>query len=92
MPSARAGVVVSSSVMSAIVIAESFLKDKRRVLPGAALCEGEYGINGLFIGVPCLVSTKGVEKILEISLTDEEKEQLEVTRQKVQATVDECNV
>jgi malate dehydrogenase len=81
-----------SPAWSAIVIAESFLKDKRRVLPGAALCEGEYGINGLFIGVPCLVSSKGVEKILEISLTDEEKEQLEVTRQKVQATVDECNV
>jgi malate dehydrogenase len=81
-----------SPAWSAIVIAESYLKDKRRVLPGAALCEGEYGINGLFIGVPCLVSTKGVEKILEISLTDEEKAQLEVTRQKVQATVDECNV
>ena len=81
-----------SPAWSAIVIAESYLKDKRRVLPGAALCEGEYGINGLFIGVPCLVSSKGVEKILEISLSDEEKAQLEVTRQKVQATVDECNV
>ena len=81
-----------SPAWSAIVIAESYLKDKRRVLPGAALCEGEYGINGLFIGVPCLVSSKGVEKILEISLTDEEKAQLEVTREKVQATVAECNV
>jgi malate dehydrogenase len=81
-----------SPAWSAIVIAESYLKDKRRVLPGAALCEGEYGINGLFIGVPCLVSAKGVEKILEISLTDEEKAQLEVTVEKVQATVDECDV
>ena len=48
------------------------LKDKRRVLPAAALCEGEYGINGLFIGVPVLIGAKGLEKIFEIKLTDEE--------------------
>ncbi len=81
-----------SPAWSAIVIAESYLKDKRRVLPCAALCEGEYGINGLFIGVPCLISAKGVEKILEISLTEEEKALLAVTVEKVQATVDECDV
>ncbi len=81
-----------SPAWSAIVIAESYLKDKNRVLPCAALCEGEYDINGLFIGVPCLINAKGMEKILEISLADDEKAQLQVTKEKVQATVDECNV
>jgi malate dehydrogenase len=73
------------------VIAESYLKDKRRVLPCATLCEGEYGINGLFIGVPCLISAKGMEKIFEIKLTDEEKERLGATKAAVQKTVDECD-
>jgi malate dehydrogenase len=79
-----------SPAWSAIVIAESYLKDKRRVLPGAALCEGEYGVNGLFIGVPCLISAKGVEKILEIKLTDDENAMLQTTLEAVQKTVDEC--
>jgi malate dehydrogenase len=79
-----------SPAWSAIVIAESYLKDKRRVLPCAALCEGEYGIDGLFIGVPCLISAKGVEKIFEVELTDEEKSMLETTLSAVQKTVDEC--
>jgi malate dehydrogenase len=79
-----------SPAWSAIVIAESFLKDKRRILPGAALCEGEYGVNGLFIGVPCLISAKGVEKIIEIKLTDEENAMLQTTLEAVQKTVDEC--
>ncbi|MBU1339849.1 MAG: malate dehydrogenase, partial [Acidobacteria bacterium] len=68
-----------SPAWSAIVMAESYLKDKKRVLPCAALCEGEYGINGLFIGVPALFTAKGVEKIYEITLTDEEKAQLAAT-------------
>lgn len=79
-----------SPAYSAIVMAESYLKDKRRVLPGAALCEGEYGINGLFIGVPCLISSVGVEKIMEITLTTEEKDQLSTTLEAVQKTLDEC--
>jgi malate dehydrogenase len=81
-----------SPAWSAIVIAESFLKDKRRVLSGAALCEGEYGINGYFIGVPVLISAKGVEKILEISLNDDEKAMLQTTMEKVKQTVAECNI
>ncbi len=81
-----------SPAWSAIVIAESYLKDKRRVLSGAALCEGEYGINGYFIGVPVLISAKGVEKILEISLNDDEKAMLQTTMEKVKQTVAECDI
>jgi malate dehydrogenase len=80
-----------SPAWSAIVIAESYLKDKKRVLPCAALCEGEYGVNGFFIGVPCLIGAGGMEKIFEIALSDEEKEMLAATMAAVQKTVDECS-
>lgn len=79
-----------SPAWSAIIIAESYLKDKRRILPCAALCDGEYGINGLFIGVPCLISAKGMEKIFEVKLTVEENAKLQTTQEAVQKTVDEC--
>ena len=68
------------------------LKDKRRVLPCAALCEGEYGVKGLFIGVPCLVGAKGMEKIFEIKLNDEEKAMLQKTVGVVQKTVEETKL
>lgn len=77
---------------SAIILAESYLKDKRRILPCGAFCEGEYGINGLFIGVPALISAKGMEKIYEIKLTDEEKAMLETTKNTVQKTVAETKL
>lgn len=81
-----------SPAWSAIAMAESYLKDKKRVLACAALCEGEYGINGLFIGVPAMISAKGVEKVFEIKLTDDEKGMLEKTVDGVKKTVAECNV
>jgi malate dehydrogenase len=81
-----------SPAWSAIVIAESYLKDKRRVLACAALCEGEYGIKGLFLGVPCMISGKGLEKILEIKLTDEEKAMLQKTVGVVTKTVEETKL
>jgi malate dehydrogenase len=81
-----------SPAWSAIVIAESYLRDKRRVLPCAALCEGEYGVRGLFIGVPCLISAKGVEKIYQIALTDDEKAMLQKTVGVVQKTVEETKL
>lgn len=58
---------------SAIEMAESYLKDKKRVIPCASLCEGEFGIDGYFIGVPTVIGSGGVEKILEFDLKDEEK-------------------
>ncbi|MGE5740780.1 MAG: lactate/malate family dehydrogenase, partial [Candidatus Aminicenantes bacterium RBG_16_66_30] len=81
-----------SPAYSAIVIAESYLKDKRRILPCAALCEGEYGVNGLFIGVPVMVSAKGMEKVFEITLNDDEKAMLQKTIGVVQKTVEETKL
>ena len=72
---------------SAIEMAESFLRDKKRVIPCASLCQGEFGINGYFIGVPTVIGSGGVEKILEFSLSDEEKRELEKTLRAVKKTV-----
>src|SRR5215468_3570414 len=52
---------------------EAILKDKKKILPCAAYLQGEYGIDGLFVGVPCKLGEKGLEKIIEIKLTDEEQ-------------------
>ncbi len=81
-----------SPAWSAIAIAESYLKDKRRVLPCAALCEGEYGVDGLFIGVPCMISGKGMEKVFEIKLLDDEKAMLQKTTASVRKTVEETKL
>jgi malate dehydrogenase len=61
---------------AAVEMVESILKDKKKVLPCAALLEGEYGVHGLFVGVPVKLGSKGIEKIYEIKLTDEEKAML----------------
>jgi malate dehydrogenase len=58
---------------SAVQMAESYLKDKRRVLPCAAQLNGEYGVNGLYVGVPVVLGANGVEKIVEVELDAEEK-------------------
>jgi malate dehydrogenase len=81
-----------SPAASAIVMAESYLKDKKRVVPCAALCEGEYGVKGLFIGVPARIGAGGIEKIYEIKLNDEEKAMLQKTVDEVQKTVKECKI
>ncbi len=52
---------------------DSILLDKKRVLPCAALLEGEYGIHGIFVGVPCVLGAAGLEKVLEIELDDQER-------------------
>ena len=77
---------------SAIEMAESYLKDKKRVIPCASLCEGEFGINGYFIGVPSVIGSGGVEKILEFDLKDEEKAALDNTLEAVKNTVQETGL
>ena len=76
----------------AIEMAEAYLKDKKRVIPSAALCEGEFGIDGYFIGVPTVIGASGIEKIIEFSLTDEEKSALENTLDAVKKTVEETKL
>jgi len=77
---------------SAIEMAESYIRDKKRVIPCASLCEGEYGVDGYFIGVPTVIGAGGVEKVLEFSLTDEEKAGLNKTLDAVKKTVAETGL
>ncbi|MCH7612175.1 MAG: malate dehydrogenase, partial [Candidatus Marinimicrobia bacterium] len=76
----------------AIEMAESYIKDKKRVIPCASLCEGEFGIDGYFIGVPTVIGANGVEKILEFELTDDEKSALNNTLEAVKKTVAETRL
>jgi len=76
----------------AMEMAEAYLKDKKRVIPCAALCEGEFGVDGFFIGVPTVIGSGGIEKIIEFSLTDAEKSSLENTLTAVKKTVSETNL
>ncbi len=77
---------------SAIEMAESYIRDKKRVIPCASLCEGEFGVDGYFIGVPTVIGAGGVEKVLEFSLTDEEKAGLNKTLDAVKKTVAETGL
>ena len=63
--------------------------DKRRILPCAALLDGQYGVHGLFIGVPVILGQNGIEQILEINLTDDEQAQLKHSADAVQGLVDD---
>jgi malate dehydrogenase len=56
---------------------ETILKDKKKILPCAAYLEGEYGINGLFVGVPCKLGERGIEEVVQIKLTPDEKAALD---------------
>src|SRR5579871_6716223 len=73
---------------AAVEMTESILRDKKKVLPCAAYLEGEYGINGLFVGVPVKLGARGIEQIYEVKLTAEEKAMLKKSADAVQELVD----
>jgi malate dehydrogenase len=73
----KTGSAFYAPAASAIAMAESILRDQKRIFPCAVLCEGEYGHHGIFMGVPVILGEKGVEKIIEIQLTAEEKAALD---------------
>ena len=75
---------------SAVAMAKAYLRDEKRLLACAVYLEGEYGYKDLFMGVPCILGGKGVEKIIEIPLTEEEKGMLAKSAKSVQAVVDIC--
>ena len=73
---------------AAVAMAEAYLLDQKRLLACAAYLDGEYGYKDLFMGVPCIIGGKGVEKIVSITLTEEEKGMLAKSAQSVQGIVD----
>ncbi|MDO9565838.1 MAG: malate dehydrogenase [Candidatus Desulfaltia sp.] len=73
----KTGSAFYAPASAAVEMAESILKDKKKILPCAAYLEGEYGINGLFIGVPVKLGASGIEEIIQIKLTDDENAALQ---------------
>jgi malate dehydrogenase len=69
----KTGSAFYAPAAAAIQMAESYLNDKKRILPCAAYLEGEYGVNGLFIGVPVIIGAGGVEKVIELEMTETER-------------------
>ncbi len=76
---------------SAIEMADSYLKDKKRVLPCAAYLNGEYGVKGLYVGVPCIIGAGGAERVVEIDLNGSERAMLMKSVESVKGLVDSCN-
>jgi malate dehydrogenase len=84
----KTGSAYYAPAASAVEMAESILRDKKKVVPCAAYLEGEYGIHGLYVGVPCKLGAKGIEKIYEIKLTGEETAALHKSSETVRELVD----
>jgi malate dehydrogenase len=83
----KTGSAFYSPAGAAVQMAEAYLRDQHRVLPCAAFLEGEYGVRGVYVGVPVQIGGGGVEKIIEIELTADERKQFEVSVSHVQELV-----
>jgi malate dehydrogenase len=75
----KTGSAYYSPASAAIQMAEAFLFDKKQILPAAALLEGEYGVNGFYVGVPVQIGAGGVERVIEIDLSQDEKAALDAS-------------
>jgi malate dehydrogenase len=86
----KTGSAFYAPATAAIEMAQSFLRDKKRVLPVAAYVNGAYGIKDLYVGVPAVIGEKGVERIVELELTNDEKAQLAKSADSVKGLIDAC--
>lgn len=86
----KSGSAYYAPASSAIQMAESYIKDKKRVLPCAAFLNGEYGVRGLYVGVPVVIGSGGVERIVEIELNAEEQAMFNKSVESVKNLVDAC--
>jgi len=84
----KTGSAFYAPAAAAIEMAESYLKDKKRVLPCAAFLKGEYGVNGLYIGVPAIIGCEGIEKVLQLPLNNEEMKLFKSSVEAVKSLVD----
>ncbi|SKA35575.1 malate dehydrogenase [Consotaella salsifontis] len=86
----KTGSAYYAPATSAIAMAESYLKDKKRVLPCAANLDGQYGQSDLYVGVPCVIGAEGVERIIEIDLDESEKANFEKSVGSVKGLMEAC--
>jgi malate dehydrogenase len=86
----KTGSAFYAPASSAVAMAESYLKDKKRVLPVAAHLDGPYGIKDLYVGVPAVIGACGVERIVELKLTADEKAALAKSADSVRILIEAC--
>ena len=86
----KTGSAFYAPAASAIAMAESYLKDKKRVLPCAAHLDGQYGVKGMFIGVPAVIGAGGIEKVVELKLNGDEQAMLDKSVAAVEDLVEAC--
>src|SRR5688500_10819597 len=88
----KTGSAYYAPAAATVAMAESIIKDKKRILPCAAYCEKEYGVGGYFVGVPCVLGTDGVERVIEIELDDEERKMFQSSVDHVKELVEVVKV
>jgi malate dehydrogenase len=88
----KTGSAFVSPALSALEMAEAILLDKKRVLACACLLEGEYGVDGLYVGVPCVLGAGGVEKVLEVELDAEERALFDASVEHVRSLVSQIEL
>jgi malate dehydrogenase len=86
----KTGSAFYAPASAAIQMAESYLRDKKRVLPCAAYVEGKYGLSGIYVGVPVVIGEKGVERIVELELTSGERAMFDKSVGSVQGLIEAC--
>ena len=86
----KSGSAYYAPATSAIAMAESYLKDKKRILPCAAHCNGEFGLKDLYVGVPCVIGAGGVEKVISLNLLPDEQAMLNKSVDAVRGLIDAC--
>jgi malate dehydrogenase len=88
----KTGSAFVSPALSAIEMAESILRDKKRVLACACLLEGEYGVNGLYVGVPCVLGAGGVERVFEVEMDEGERKLFDASVEHVRRLIDQIQI
>jgi len=86
----KTGSAFYAPASSAIAMAESYLRDKKRVVPCATYLNGEYGVKDLYVGVPTIIGAKGAERIVEIELNSAERSMFDKSVDSVRSLVDAC--
>lgn len=86
----KTGSAYYAPATAAIAMAESYLKDKKRILPCAAHCKGEFGLKDLYVGVPCVIGAGGVERVISLTLLPDEQAMLTKSVDSVRGLIDAC--
>ena len=86
----KTGSAFYAPATSAIEMAEAYLKDQKRVLPCAAYVDGAYGLDGLYVGVPTVIGANGIEKVIDITLNDDEQAMFDKSVDAVKGLVAAC--